>query len=93
MATTMTADEIKALKVKGWLHNKGTDSFSARVITVNGKVTADQLQTVAEAARKYGSGDVTFTSRQTIEVLGVHAAKTCDFEAAIAAAGMAVGGT
>ena len=41
MATTMTPDEIKALKGRGWLHNKGTDSFSARVITVNGKVTAD----------------------------------------------------
>ena len=93
MATTMTPDEIKALKGRGWLHNKGTDSFSARVITVNGKVTADQLQAVAEAARKYGSGDVTFTSRQTIEVLGVPAQKTDDFEAAVAAAGMSVGGT
>ena len=93
MATTMTPDEIQALKGRGWLHNKGTDSFSARVITVNGKVTADQLHAVAEAARKYGSGDVTFTSRQTIEVLGVPAQKTDDFEAAVAAAGMSVGGT
>ena len=93
MATTMTPDEIKSLKGRGWLHNKGTDSFSARVITVNGQVTADQLQAVAEAARKYGSGDVTFTSRQTIEVLGVPAQKTDDFEAAVAAAGMSVGGT
>ena len=93
MATTMTPDEIKAFKGRGWLHNKGTDSFSARVITVNGKVTADQLLAIAEAARKYASGEVTFTSRQTIEVLGVPAQKTGDFEAAVAAAGMSVGGT
>ena len=74
MSTTLTQDEIKAFKGKGWLLNKGTDSFSARVVTVNGKVSADQLVAVAEAARKFGSGDVTFTSRQGIEVLGVPAA-------------------
>ena len=73
MATTLSADEIKAYKGKGWLLNKGTDSFSARILTVNGKVSADQLQAVAEASRKYASGKVTFTSRQTIEVLGIPA--------------------
>lgn len=93
MATTLTPEEIKAFKGKGWLHNKGTDSFSARVITVNGKVSADQLQAVADAARKFGSGEVTFTSRQTIEVLGVPAGSTDAFEAAIVAAGMSIGGT
>lgn len=93
MATTLTPEEIKAFKGKGWLHNKGTDAFSARVITVNGKVSADQLQAVADAARKFGSGEVTFTSRQTIEVLGVPAGSTDAFEAAIVAAGMSIGGT
>ena len=93
MATTLTPDEIKAFKGKGWLLNKGTDTFSARVITVNGKVSADQLQAVAEASRKYGSGEVTFTSRQTMEVLGVPAASVDSFEAAISEAGMSIGGT
>ena len=93
MSTTLTQDEIKAFKGKGWLLNKGTDSFSARVVTVNGKVSADQLVAVAEAARKFGSGDVTFTSRQGIEVLGVPVGKTADFENALAAAGLSVGGT
>lgn len=93
MATTLTADEIKAFKGKGWLLNKGTDSFSARVVTVNGKVTAEQLKAVADAAREFGTGEVTFTSRQTMEVLGVPAEKTADFEAAVAAAGLLIGGT
>lgn len=93
MATTLTPEEIKKLKGKGWLHNKGTDAFSARVITVNGKVSADQLQAVAEAARKYGSGEVTFTSRQTMEVLGVGIDSIDAFEAAVAEAGMSIGGT
>ena len=93
MSTTLTQDEIKAFKGKGWLLNKGTDSFSARVVTVNGKLSVDKLLAVAEAARKFGSGEVTFTSRQGIEVLGVPASKTADFENALAAAGLSVGGT
>ena len=93
MSTTLTQDEIKSFKGKGWLLNKGTDTFSARVVTVNGKVSVDQLVAVAEAARKFGSGEVTFTSRQTIEVLGVPADKTADFENALAAVGLSVGGT
>ena len=41
MATlTVSKDEEKRLKGMGFLSNKGTDNFSARVITVNGKVTA-----------------------------------------------------
>ena len=93
MSTTLTQDEIKSFKGRGWLLNKGTDTFSARVVTVNGKVSADQLLAVAEAARKFGSGEVTFTSRLGIEVLGVPADKMSDFENAVAAAGLSVGGT
>ena len=93
MATTLSADEIKSFKGRGWLLNKGTDTFSARIVTANGKVSADQLQAVAEVARKFGTGEVTFTSRQGIEVLGVPAENTAAFEAELASAGLSVGGT
>ena len=93
MATTMTADEIKALKGRGWLLNKGTDTFSARVVTMSGKVSADQMQAIAAAARKYGSGALTLTSRQSVEVPGVPAMSVEAFEAEMAAVGLSVGGT
>ena len=93
MTTNRTPEEIKALKSRGWLLNKGTDTFSARIVTVNGKVSSDQLRAVAEAARKFGTGEVTFTSRQSIEVLGVPAAMTTVFETELAAVGLSVGGT
>ena len=89
----MTAEEIKAFKGRGWLLNKGTETFSARVVTGNGKVTAEQVQAVADAARAYGSGVVTLTVRQTFEVPGVPAASIEAFEAALARAGLSVGGT
>jgi len=93
MTTNRTPEEIKALKGRGWLLNKGTDTFSARIVTVNGKVSSEQLQAVAEAARKFGTGEVTFTSRQSIEVLGVPAEKTTAFETELATIGLSVGGT
>ena len=89
----MTAEEIKAFKGRGWLLNKGTETFSARVVTGNGKVTAEQVQAVADAARAYGSGVVTLTVRQTFEVPGVPAASIEAFEAALARVGLSVGGT
>ena len=93
MATTMTTEEIKALKGRGWLLNKGTDTFSARVITGCGKVSAEQMQAISAAARQYGSGVVTLTARQTVEVPGVPATSVEMFEAALASVGLSVGGT
>lgn len=89
----MTAEEIKALKGRGWLLNKGTNAFSARVVTGNGKVSVEQLEAVVAAARQYGNGIVTLTVRQTFEVPGVPAASIEAFEAALAAVGLSVGGT
>ena len=41
-------------------------------IAKNGKITANQAKIVAEAAEKYGNGDIEFTTRLTIEVRGIH---------------------
>ena len=60
-ALTVSKDEEKRLKGQGFLNNRGTDEFSARVITVNGKVTAAQHRCMAEAAEKFGNGNLTYT--------------------------------
>ena len=88
-----TADEIKALKGRGWLVNKGGETFSARVVTVNGKMTTEQMQALAAAAQKFGRGELTLTSRMSVEVPGVPASMIEAFEAALAAVGLSVGGT
>ena len=72
MATlTISAADEKRVKALGFLSNKGTDNFSGRIITVNGKITAAQQRCIAEAAEKFGNGIVTFTTRLTIEVQGI----------------------
>ena len=89
----MTAEEIKAFKGRGWLLNKGTETFSARVVTVSGKLTVEQMEVVAAAARRHGRGEVTLTSRMSMEVPGIPLAAIAAFEADLAAVGLSVGGT
>ena len=47
-ALTIAADEVKRLKGLGFLNNKGTDNFSARVVLGNGKVSAECLEKLAK---------------------------------------------
>lgn len=93
MACTIKADEIKRVKALGFLNNKGTDCFNARVITVNGKITAEQARVIADAAEKFGNGDVEFTTRLTVEVRGVHYDNIEAFREFIGKAGLQTGGT
>ena len=58
---TLSKEEEKRLKGLGFLNNKGTDNFSARILTVNGKVTAAQHRAMADAAETFGNGILTFT--------------------------------
>lgn len=93
MACTISADEIKRVKGLGFLNNKGTDLFNGRVITVNGKITAAQAKVIAEAAEKYGNGEITFTTRLTVEVKGIHFDNIEPFREYVAQAGLQTGGT
>ena len=90
---TVSADEEKRVKGLGFLNNKGTDNFSARVITVNGKISSAQCRCIAEAAEKFGNGNITFTSRMTVEVQGIPYEKIEAFRAFIAEEGLTTGGT
>ena len=81
MATlTVSAADEKRVKAMGFLSNKGTDNFNARIITVNGKITAEQQRCIAEAAEKFGNGEVAFTTRLTVEVPGVPYDKIEEFQ-------------
>lgn len=61
----------KEVKGQGFLSNNDGKHFSCRVITENGAITADQLINVAEIAKKYGNGNISLTSRLTLEIPGI----------------------
>lgn len=93
MGCTLKPEDIKRVKALGFLHNKGTDNFNGRVITVNGKITAKQAMAIAEAAEKFGNGTVCYTTRLTVECPGIHYDNIENFRNAIADCGLYTGGT
>ena len=93
MSCTLNSDEIKRVKALGFLNNRGTNLFNGRIITVNGKITTEQAKIIAEAAEKFGCGELEFTTRLTIEVRGISYENIEAFRAYIAKAGLSTGGT
>ena len=92
--SAVSPEEITRLKGLGFLRDKNTpDCFNARVITRNGKVTADEMAVITEAARRFGSGEVTMTTRLTMEIQKIPYDKIEDFLAFMKDAGMETGGT
>ena len=90
---TLRPEDIKRVKGMGFLQHKGTDRFNARVITRNGRITAEEACVIAEAARRYGDGYMMLTTRLTVEVSGIAYHNIDAFCAYLAQAGLATGGT
>ena len=90
----LSAEEIKRVKGLGCLQDKRyEDVFTVRVITRNGKVTAEEQKKIAEAAERFGSGEVTMTTRLTLEIQGVPYDSLEDLMEFLAQAGLETGGT
>lgn len=77
----------------GFLNNRGTDLFSARVLTVNGKVTAAQQRCMADAAEKFGNGELLYTTRLSVEIPGIPYENIDEFREFIAKENLITGGT
>ena len=93
-AGKLSPEEIKRVKGLGCLQDKRyMDVFNVRVITKNGKISASEQHIIAEAAEKFGSGEVTMTSRLTLEIQGVHYADIEELIAYLNENGLITGGT
>lgn len=72
----MTIHEKKidydSLKSGGFMRQRQQDKFAYRLRIVAGRVEADQLRSLADAAEKYGDGHIHLTTRQGIEVPFIH---------------------
>ncbi len=90
----VSKEEETRVKALGFLKDKRTpDKFNGRVITRNGKVTAEEAKTIAEAAERFGSGEVTMTSRLTMEIQGVAFDNIEPLREFLMEAGLETGGT
>lgn len=87
-------EEVARVKALGFLWDKRTpDCFNGRVITRNGKITAEEMRAITQAAEKYGSGEVAMTSRLTLEIQHVPFDNIEPLREELMAAGLETGGT
>ena len=92
--STVSPQDVTRVKALGFLQDKRTpDRFNGRVITRNGKVSAEESKVIAEAAERFGSGEITMTSRLTLEIQGVPYANIEPLRDYLAQNGLETGGT
>ena len=93
-AAKVSAADIAKVKAWGFLWDKTTgDRFNCRVITRNGKITAEEKRAITEAAELYGSGEIAMTSRLTVEIQGVPFENVEPIREYLAQYGLMTGGT
>ena len=90
----LSPEDIKRVKGLGFLRDKRyPDVFNARVITRNGRITTDKHRAIAEAADRFGSGQVAMTTRLTMEIQGVRYENIQPLTDFLSAYGLTTGGT
>ncbi len=68
----LTPEQIAKVKGLGFLRDKRYgDVFNVRMITGNGKITTETARHIMDAADKFGSGEVSFTTRLTVEIQSI----------------------
>lgn len=92
--TPVSAEDITRVKALGFLFDKrSANKFNCRVITKNGKITAEESRAISQAAELFGSGEITMTSRMTIEIQGVPFENIEPIREFLGRAGLKTGGT
>ncbi|MEA4920176.1 MAG: (4Fe-4S)-binding protein [Clostridiaceae bacterium] len=89
----ITPEEKASLKGRGYIITNDGEHFIARIITVDGTLSADEISRIAEASKLFGNGNVAMTSRMTVEVQGLTYENIEPFDRYIAEAGLYTGGT
>lgn len=89
----ITEEQRKKVKSEGFLSNRDGVHFSARIITENGVLNYKQLRNLSEVAEKFGNGDISFTSRLTVEIPGIKFEDIEKVKEYVAKDGMVTGGT
>ena len=90
----LSPEDIKRVKGLGFLRDKRyPDVFNARVITRNGRITTNEHRAIAEAADRFGSGQVALTTRLTMEIQGVRYENIQPLTDFLSAYGLTTGGT
>ena len=89
----LTKDQIAQAKGRGFLLNRGTELFSGRIASPGTVFSADQVAAIAECARTFGNGKISFTVRQGAEIPGISYDRLDAAQAFLTDVGLSFGGT
>lgn len=64
----MGEDDIKQLRLEGFLPLKQEGYFSVRIVSEAGKMAAEDMENICYISKKYGQGHINFTTRLYIEI-------------------------
>ena len=89
----LSAEQINAVKARGFLRNRGTDLFSGRIVAPGTVFTYANFADMATLAKEYGNGKLICTSRLAVEVPGIPFEKIDEAEKFAFEHGLRFGGT
>ncbi|MBQ9116562.1 MAG: 4Fe-4S binding protein [Clostridia bacterium] len=89
----LTAEQIMAVKGRGFLRNRGTENFSGRIVPPGTVFTAEDFKNMSELAERFGNGKLICTSRQSVEIPGIPYGKIAEAEEFAKTCGLIFGGT
>ena len=91
---TVPAEDVARVKGLGFLRDKTTpDCFNARVVTGNGKITAEKMNAITKAATLFGNGEIAMTTRLNVEVQRIPYQNIEPFCEFLKENGLEIGGT
>ncbi len=83
--------DLGALKQGGLMPQQQSGLFSVRLHIVGGRLTAEQLMVLAQAARSLGQGTVHLTARQGVEIPNVPRDKVEELREILSSCGLSIG--
>lgn len=89
----MKKEELKSLKLEGYMQQQDKEYFSLRVLTSSGNLNSDQLRCLSDIADRYGREYIGFTTRQCIEIPWIKEESISEVKEMIEEVGLTTGGT
>lgn len=89
----MNKEELKSLKLEGYMQQQDKEYYSLRILTAAGNLTTNQLRSLVDIADKYGREYIGFTTRQCIEIPWIKEESIVEVKKMIKKAGITTGGT
>ena len=89
----LSREEITNLRERGFYQQRDSEFFNCRIVSGNGKISSKEGIAICKLAEELGQGEIAFTNRQTLEIIGVGRDQIPEMEKRIKKAGILLDGS